>query len=202
MDTPQDHPLSPAQRSKIRRLSRPREAAPGDEAGELNIIPYLDIIMNIVVFVMTSLAVIFYSTIDSEPPSLGGGKPHERASSKALNLVALVVSDGVTLKTAGGQIDSGCASLGSGITVPRLSDGHHNLAEITRCARFLKSQNERFAEETQVTVTGNPGTPYREIIEVIDALRRDDLGRCDPPTKEDGDRTGCLFPDIHFGQAR
>ncbi|RLB65817.1 MAG: biopolymer transporter ExbD, partial [Deltaproteobacteria bacterium] len=45
-----DVPLSPAQRSKIRRLARWKPPDPGEEAGELNIIPFLDIIMNIVVF--------------------------------------------------------------------------------------------------------------------------------------------------------
>ena len=47
MADPQDVPLSAAQRSKIRRLSQPREPQPGEEAGELNIIPYLDIIKSL-----------------------------------------------------------------------------------------------------------------------------------------------------------
>ena len=51
----QEHPLSAAQRSRIRRISQPKEPAPGDEAGELNIIPYLDIITNVLVFVLASV---------------------------------------------------------------------------------------------------------------------------------------------------
>ena len=55
MADPADAPLSAAQRSRIRRLSAPREAEPGDEAGELNVVPYLDIIMNILMFVLVTV---------------------------------------------------------------------------------------------------------------------------------------------------
>ena len=42
-------PLTAAQRGKIRRLSQPRELAPDEEGGELNIVPFLDIIVNILI---------------------------------------------------------------------------------------------------------------------------------------------------------
>jgi len=63
MADPNDPPLSAAQRSRIRRLSQPHEPAPGDEAGELNIIPYLDIITNIMMFVLASISVSFVASI-------------------------------------------------------------------------------------------------------------------------------------------
>ena len=44
--------LTTAQRSKIRRLSQPKELTPDEEGGELNIVPFLDIIMNILIFVL------------------------------------------------------------------------------------------------------------------------------------------------------
>src|SRR6185312_1150546 len=55
--------LSAAQRSKIRRLSAPAEPQAGDEAGELNVVPYLDIMMNIMMFVLASVSVAFVTTI-------------------------------------------------------------------------------------------------------------------------------------------
>ena len=51
-----------------------------------------------------------------------------------------------------------------------------------------KRQNERFAEETQVTLTANPDVEYQIVVHVIDSLRRD--------------KDGPLFPDVHFGVAR
>lgn len=182
-----DPPLSPSQRSKVRRLAAYREPAAGEEMGELNIIPYLDIMMNIIVFVIASLVVVFVSTIDTTPPSAGGQKG-TRMASKALNLTALITSEGISLKTSSGNIATGCAQLGSGVTVPKKPSGQHDYAELTRCARELKEQNERFAEETQVTITANPDTDYQIIVETMDALRRD--------------AKDVLFPDVHFGVAR
>lgn len=183
----QDVPLSPAQRSKIRRLAKWTPPEAGEEAGELNIVPYLDIIMNIIVFIIASLSVVFISTIDTTPPSIGGGKTREQIKSKALNLTVLITGDGISVKTSAGNIATGCESIGAGVTVPAVNNAH-DYPELTRCARELKRQNERFADETQVTLTANPDVDYQTVVNVIDALRRDD--------------DGILFPDVHFGVAR
>lgn len=182
-----DIPLSPAQRSKVRRLARWVPPAPGEEAGELNIVPYLDIVMNIIVFTIATIAVVFMSTIDTTPPSAGGGRG-TRSATKSLNLTALITSDGIALKTSSGNIATGCSHIGSGITVPRQSNGEHDYAELKRCARELKKQNDRFAEETQVTITANPDVAYQVVIHTMDAFR--------------SDRAGELFPNVHFGVAR
>jgi biopolymer transport protein ExbD len=182
-----DVPLSAAQRSRIRRLSRWKEPDHGEEAGELNIIPYLDIIMNIIVFVIATLSVVLLSTIDTTPPSIGSGKTRQRLKSKALNLTVLITNDGLALKTSQGQVATGCAHMGSGVTVPKVNS-RHDTKELTRCARELKRQNERYESETQVTITANNDVDYQTVISVIDALRRDERGK--------------LFPDVHFGVAR
>jgi len=54
---PDTEKLSAAQRSKVRRLSRPRELAPDEEGGELNIVPFLDIITNVLMFVLATISV-------------------------------------------------------------------------------------------------------------------------------------------------
>jgi biopolymer transport protein ExbD len=182
-----DVPLSPAQRSKIRRMSRWEPPAPGEEAGELNIVPYLDIVMNIIVFIIATLSVVFVSTIDTMPPAAGGSRGTRQAS-KALNLTALITSEGISLKTSGGNIATGCQTVGAGITVPKKGNGEHDYAELTRCASELKKQNDRFAEETQVTITANPDVEYQVVIHTMDAFRND----------ADGE----LFPHVHFGVAR
>ena len=65
--------LSASQRSKIRKLSAPKELAPDEEAGELNIVPFLDIVMNVLMFVLATISVTFTATIDTAPPKAGGG---------------------------------------------------------------------------------------------------------------------------------
>ena len=183
----QDPPLSAAQRSRIRRLSQPHEPAPGDEAGELNIIPYLDIITNIMMFVLASVSVSFIAAIDTTPPSIGGGKVRADVSSKALNLAAFITTQGVSLKTSGGNIATGCQDVGSGITVPKKGESY-DFPGITACAKRLKNARDEFKSETQVTITANPGIDYKTIIDVMDSLRSDGQDE--------------LFPEVHFGVAR
>jgi biopolymer transport protein ExbD len=184
-----DTPLSPAQRSRIRRLSQYKPPAAGEEAGELNIVPYLDIVMNIIVFVIATISVVFVSTIETVPPSAGGGRQQTRVQqSQSLNLVALITGDGIALKARGGNVATGCTSLGEGVAVPKRDNGEHDYIELTRCARALKEENEKFAEETQVTITANPDVSTQVVISTIDALR--------------GDDKGSLFPDVRFGVAR
>lgn len=183
----EDAPLSAAQRSRIRRLSAPKEAEPGDEAGELNVVPYLDIIMNILMFVLASVSVSFVGSIDTTPPSIGGSRVRADISSKALNLSAWITTQGISLKTSGGNIATGCQDAGSGITVPKAGE-EYDLKNLTACAKRLKNANPAFKDETQVTITANPGIEYKTVIDVMDALRSDG--------EED------LFPDVHFGVAR
>jgi biopolymer transport protein ExbD len=187
-DIPQvDAPLSAAQRSRIRRLSQPHEAAPGEEAGELNVVPYLDIITNIMMFVLASISVSFVASIDTTPPAIGGGKVRVDPSMKALNLAAFITGQGVSLKTSGGNIATGCNDVGSGIAIPKVNEDY-DLKGLTACAKRLKNANASFKEETQVTITANPGIEYSTVIDVMDSLRSDGV--------ED------LFPEVHFGVAR
>src|SRR6187402_766631 len=150
--------LTTAQRSKIRRLSQPKELAPDEEGGELNIVPFLDIIMNILIFVLATVAVTFTATIDTTPPASKSSGVRAEVPSEALNLTVLIVNDGFSLKAAGGNIAPGCLGPGAGI------------------ASRLKKASPDFADENQVYITGNFGTDYQTIIDVIDALRADPQG--------------------------
>lgn len=198
-----DAPLSPAQRSRIRRLSKWEEPAPGEEAGELNIVPYLDIVMNIIVFIIASISVVFVTTIDTQAPSTGGGAKTRSIQSQALNLTALITSEGISLKTSGGNVAPGCNGTGAGTAVPKNGDGTYDLEELRRCARELKNAREEFASETQVTITANPDVEYQVIIDVMDHLRLDDPATC---SKDEESKSwvgaGCLFPEVLFGVAR
>jgi len=187
MAQPEDAPLSAAQRSRIRRLSAPREPEPGDEAGELNVVPYLDIIMNILMFVLASVSVSFIGTIESTPPAIGGNKVRTEISSKALNLSAWITAQGVSLKTSSGNVATGCTDYGTGITVPKAGE-EYDLKGLTLCAKHLKSANPAYKEETQVSITASNNIEYKTVIDVMDALR------------SDGEEE--LFPEVHFGAAR
>ena len=55
-------------------------------------------------------------------------------------------------------------------------------------AAAKKAAAAKNKEETQVTITANPGVDYKTIIDVMDSLRSDGQDE--------------LFPEVHFGVAR
>jgi biopolymer transport protein ExbD len=182
-----------AQRSKIRRLSVPKDPEPGEEAGELNIVPFLDIIVNILMFVLATVAVIFTATIETSPPSTGGPGVRKQATA-SLNLTLIVTNDGLKIAAAGGSIATGCDGLGPGITVPAIGKGPDgqptfDYAALTACAKKLKDKSLDFRDETQIRITASNNISYRKIIECMDAVR----------TTPEGEQ---LFPDVVFGVPR
>jgi len=137
--------------------------------------------------VLASISVSFIASIDTTPPSIGGGKVRVDPSQKSLNLSAWVTAQGISLKTSTGSIATGCNDVGSGITVPKKGDGY-DFPSLTDCAKKLKNARPDFKDETQVTITANPGIDVGTVIQTMDALRND------------GNEE--LFPEVHFGVAR
>ena len=184
--------LSAAQRSKIRRLSASRELAPDEEGGELNIVPFLDIIMNVLMFVLATVTVTFTATIDTFPPKAGG--PSVRPpTTPTLGLTILVVNDGFSVKARGGNVAPGCQETGSGLAVGKAPDGKdYDFAGLKKCVEHLKKEfvsANPDDDETTVTISANPNIPYQAVISTMDAVRKNDDGKD-------------LFPDVNFGLAR
>src|SRR5580704_2365619 len=108
--------LSAQQRSKIRRLSAPRELAPDEEGGELNIVPFLDIITNVLMFVLATITVTFTTMIDSQPPRASGSSSRP-PTKPSLSLNIIVVDQGFIISAFGQRIGEGCNGPGSGVAV-------------------------------------------------------------------------------------
>jgi len=178
--------LSAAQRSKIRRLSQPRELAPDEEGGELNIVPFLDIVMNVLMFVLATVSVTFTATIDTFPPRAGSGA--RAPTTPTLSLTVLIVPDGFSLKARGGNVAPGCNDTGPGVAIPRKADDYDYDA-LKACAAKLKAASPDFKDEIGVTISANPPIPYQVVISTMDAVRKNEAG-------DD------LFPEVSFGIAR
>ena len=178
--------LSAAQRSKIRRLSAPKEHAPDEAGGELNIVPFLDIITNVLMFVLATISVTFTATIDTFPPRAGAGA--RAPTTPTLGLTILVVPDGFSMKARGGNVAPGCSDTGPGIAIPK-KDAEYDFAALKACAAKLKGAAPEFKEEMGVTVSANPPIPYQVVISTMDAVRNDEQGQP-------------MFPDVTFGVAR
>jgi biopolymer transport protein TolR len=165
-------PLSAAQRSRIRRLSQPHEHDPSEAGGELNIVPFLDIVMNVLMFVLATIPAVFTATIDIEPPSMGGaGKVRTSTEKNPLNLTMIIANGGVSLKTGAFSIGPGCEAGGSGFTVAANGDGTIDWDQVKACAKKLKDASPDYKDENTITIVGESGTPYKTLIKAIDAVR-------------------------------
>ncbi len=177
--------LSACQRAKIRRLATPPQAAPDDEGGELNVVPFLDIITNVLMFVLATVAITFTSTIDASPLPRHGPRP---PSETTLGLTVIVVPEGFSLKAKGGNVAPGCIDTGSGLAVPKRG-ADYDYDALKACAVKLKAAASTFQDERDVLISANAQVPYDVVIATLDAMRRTDSG-------------DELFPQVSFGVAR
>lgn len=185
MATENPSDLAPAQRSKIRRLSAPREVEPGEEGGELNVVPYLDIIMNVMMFMLAAVSVVFVSTVQA---NAAGAAPRVHVDPPpVLRLSALVTRDGIALIAGGSHIAPGCEGTGAGVTIPK-QGGAHDLSALTECARKIKGSHAEYEAEDSVTITASADVDYQDVVGAMDALRADPAGP--------------LFPKVTFGVGR
>lgn len=203
--------FSAAQHALINRRSKPKEMGPDETGGELNIIPFLDIVMNVLMFVLASIATVFTATIPVPAPSSSrSGRPG--AQTESLNLTVQILQNGYAVGARGGFLAPGCRDVaGRGtIAVPNLtqpdSEGRlHDFAALTRCMQSIRQQ---FAQEVSgddghnINISVNAGIPYGVLVGTIDAVRESRAGACRLP--EEG-REGvyndpeCMFPKATLG---
>jgi biopolymer transport protein ExbD len=175
--------LSAAQRGSVRRRARPGEHSPDKEGGELNVVPFLDIMMNVLMFVLATVALAFTAIIDVKPPH------HGTTAAPALTLNVLVLREGFVVSAMGRRLGPGCTGEGRGLAVGMKSDGSgYDFAALTECVTRLKALAPDYADERQAVVAANDDVRFDAIVGTLDAIRR----------KDGVD----LFPDVSFGVPR
>ena len=165
--------FSPRQRAYIRKRGTAREVDASEVVGELNIIPFLDIVVNLIMFLLiTSEFMLLISQIESDSPKLESSRGQGGDIGTPLNLNVTVTDGGVLVSGSGGKLAPGCESLDKSgsraITVPRIGAAY-DWRGLTACALRVKSQ---FADETTVTVSADPQIEYEHIVAAMDAVRR------------------------------
>jgi biopolymer transport protein TolR len=172
--------LTPAQRQYVRKKTKVHDLDPSEMASELNIIPFLDIVMNLIMFLLvTTATAIALSQINSQLPEYRRGVGGRSSTPEAtLNLNVTIVEEGIIVTGSGAKLAPGCDTIGSGrvVTVPK-NGREYDWAGLTACAVKIK---EQFPEETQVTVTADPLIQYVHLIAALDALREDDTDELFP----------------------
>src|SRR5262245_51862513 len=104
--------LSVAQHAIIRRKAKPKQVDVADEGGELNIIPFLDIVVNVLMFLLATITTTFTATIAVPAPRANNG-PSAPGSSEEVNITVKIVRDGYIVGAPGGFLQPGCTSVAS-----------------------------------------------------------------------------------------
>ncbi len=154
-----------------------------EESGELNLVPYLDIVMNLIMFLLAT--VTFSATLTSinvnlptalSVPSSQAAPPPQ----PELNLTVSVTDKGFTIATSASVLFRGfrLESPGPGQTsvvqttneLPTLPlvNGQPDLEGLSRVLGQIK---ERYPGEEKAVLTATPQIPYELIVHTMDAMR-------------------------------
>jgi biopolymer transport protein TolR len=165
-----------------RRKLKPREE---EETGELNIVPYLDILMNLILFMLLSInGLAAFGIVNVSAPSYGGPStsvaPEENPDQPKLTLSVLISKKGHFVNSENTILGQDGAP-----TIPVKADGSYDYAALN--AQMVKIKSA-FPTETKVIVAADPETPYDALIQTMDAVRE---------TQDKSHRV--LFPDVTLG---
>ena len=144
-----------------------------EETGELNIVPYLDVVVNLVMFMLLSMTgLITLGVLNVSAPKIGGegGAAAAAEQGPRLLLTVAIGKQGFYIAGAGGVLgsDANANDLSRPPTVPLKADGKYDYAELSRQLAVIK---EKFPDETQVILTAEEATAYEDLIHTMDACR-------------------------------
>ena len=162
--------------------------------GEINIVPYLDIMVNLIMFLlMVQVTSIALSMINVNAPSYSPPGPTTDSPKpdpeKSLRLTVGVATDGFYIAAKGGVLPGEAAEgeapegAPTGPTIPKRPDGNYDFSALTRKLRGIK---QAFPKVDAVYIAADDSTAYQDIVKTLDASR--------------SDRSGPLFPNVAFTQ--
>jgi biopolymer transport protein TolR len=159
----------------MRRMKEHADEAEED-TGELNLVPYLDIITNIIIFLLASVVMnVNFGNVNVTLPTIstGGGAAAEEPQKPPLNLTVTAGATGFTIAGSGGIM----------APLPKVNN-QYDYKALTAKLMEIKAAPEN-ASETKVTFNADAYIPYEIVVQTLDAMREDTSGKL-------------LFPDVVF----
>jgi biopolymer transport protein TolR len=198
-------------KAKMRRL-REEVDEESEVGGELNIIPYLDVVTNVVMFLLASMTTysLTFGNLNITAPSRNeGGVGSGEEPKEELNLSVFITEGGFTIAARGGQLSDPKDNTTPTIKTRQLTEGERSqrgtdskAGKATFCPvemqyvwdfvalskklsefRYGPDVPDHFRQERKVILTANPDICYNVLVRTMDAVRRDPEGRE-------------LFPDV------
>src|SRR5258706_2881259 len=142
-----------------------------EEAGELSLVPYMDIVTNIIIFLLASVVnQVALGTITVTVPTLssGGSSADEPPppDKPPLNLTVSVGASGFTVAASGGVLPM----------IPKLSNGQYDFRSLNAKLKEIKSSPDN-AAETKANFNADAAIPYDIVVATLAALRITDQGK-------------------------
>ena len=146
-----------------------------EEAGDLNIIPYLDIMVNLTMFMLMSITSLTALGIVNVTAPRYGGEASGEASAEPLKPTLLltvgIAKNGFIIAGAEAVLPGGeppAEGQTAPPTVPLKPDGKYDYAGLTGKAKQIK---DAYPTETKVIIAADATMPYDVLIKTMDALR-------------------------------
>jgi biopolymer transport protein TolR len=161
------------------------------ELGELNIVPYLDILMNLIMFMLLSITgLAAFGILNVSAPSYGGqaASVQDEGDKPKLLLSVLIAKKGFYVAGAGGVLGPQTGAVNPSEmapTLPKKADGTFDFAGLTAQLVGIKKE---FPTETKVIIGAEPDISYEVLVGTMDAVRESPA----PDRK-------VLFPDVTLG---
>ncbi len=170
-------------RTKLRKIREQAEEL-AEEGGELNLVPYLDIVTNVIMFLLATITfaaalgdINVSSPTTASPAQLQNQPPPEPKNE--LNLTVSVSDKGFTIAASGAVLYSGFSidaagnlQQPAGATLPTIpkKGNDFDYAALARLMGQLKA-SPAAKNETKVIVNANADIIYDVIVQVLDACR-------------------------------
>lgn len=147
-----------------------------EHAGELNIVPYLDIVTNLVMFLLLSMTgLLAFGVVNVSAPRIGGeaaaAQPADPSAPRLLLTVA-ISKKGFYIAGAGGVLggpaDAATVDATQPPTVPLRADGKHDYDALNEQMKKIK---DRYPKETNLILSADADIPYEILILTMDACR-------------------------------
>jgi biopolymer transport protein TolR len=173
-----------------------RRVHPHEKTGELNIVPYLDIMVNLTMFMLVSMtSVIQFGILNVAAPNYGPAPAAQQQQQqndlkkRELLLSVAISTKGFFVAGAGGVMGQASDPNApppdpktAAPTIPLLPDGKYDFVQLTRKLVDVKNA---FPDESKVILMADQTVPYETLVQTMDAVR------------EDGQRR--LFYDVVLG---
>src|SRR5262245_26651415 len=163
-------------RAAMRRMKDHNQEAE-EETGEINLVPYMDIVTNIIIFLLASVVnQVALGNVNVSVPTLsaGGAAIDEQPQKPPLNLTVSVGGTGFTIAASGGVLP----------LIPKTPAGQYDYKQLTAKLLEIKSDPAN-TDETKVNFNADAHISYDVVVATLDAMRQDENGKV-------------LFPDVAF----